>query len=154
MKKNIGKIVLGFIYLFLPVMQAQERLPDYISYEYDANGGRISRKVIYLPVLKSGSVRLQAEDTGVMEDNWQNKKVRVYPNPTQGILKINVDFGQPIESESEIVYRLYDSFGVLLLEYRSDESVTILNLMSYPKGWYILRLQSGDSIKEYKIIRN
>lgn len=154
MKKGIGIVILSFIYLFLPVTQAQERLPDYISYEYDANGARISRKVIYLPVLKSGPLRQSVENTGIVEDGWQNKKVRVYPNPTQGILKISVELDNSATNELQIIYRLYDSLGVLLLEYSSHESATIMNLSSYPKGWYILRLQSGDSIKEYKIIRN
>ncbi|MFV0267951.1 MAG: T9SS type A sorting domain-containing protein [Draconibacterium sp.] len=120
-----------------------------ISFEYDASGNREVRKVIVLS--KSAEIAAQSnqQEEVVVEDKLGNQEIRIYPNPTKGILKI--DF--PSLSETEAILNVYDLHGRLLIHKQAQEIGNELNLSSYPGGIYILNIHSGKEKREWKIIK-
>ncbi len=69
----------------------------------------------------------------------------VYPNPTQGLVYVEAPAGTTLE--------VYDLRGIKLLEAHTQNGSHTLDLSSYAKGVYLLRLQSGDRVETQRIMR-
>jgi len=131
--------------------------PFALQYSYNTSGERISR-TIQKVLLKSANnyIRDSAlfnqtinDQNESYEDNVDGKKVIIYPNPTQGQLKIEI---QGYEQTSAIVY-LYDLSGKLLINKKQFDSSIPLDLSSFTNGTYILKIVMGDKTSEWKILK-
>ena len=69
----------------------------------------------------------------------------LYPNPTQGIVYVEAPAGTTLE--------VYDLRGSKLLDAAVENGSHTLDLSSYAKGVYLLRLQSGDLVETQRIMR-
>lgn len=125
-----------------------------VKYTYDAIGRRTNRNII---VLKSAKVSPQdstavnaMEASKPFEDNLGNQKIVIYPNPTQGQLKIDVT---GLEQTTNSALYLYSLSGRLLLSKQPVDSSTPLDLSAYPNGIYILKITLGDKTSEWKIVK-
>jgi hypothetical protein len=143
-KLIITTIVLAFVLL----CQAQS-----IEYGYDNAGNRVSRRIIDM----GGPQNAKKSNAGVEDDSEAiaeqaeeeiitDRNVKIYPNPTKGILGIEL-YGEYTEEQS--VLTLYNGQGALLVTQKVSEGRNVLDLSAYPAGWYILRVGG----KEYKIIK-
>ncbi|MCR5050202.1 MAG: T9SS type A sorting domain-containing protein [Paludibacteraceae bacterium] len=77
--------------------------------------------------------------------------VKVYPNPTASMLRIDV-----VTNESaEVEYMLYTDHGQLLESKHFDPAMPIdIDMTDYPTGTYILRLtQNGQVGAGYQVIK-
>lgn len=133
---------------FLEVANAQPR----ISYTYDDNGNRDSRKVIVL-ANKSATISpdsLQArQDIKPLDDQIGLQKTRIYPNPTKGMLRI--DF--PALDDQQPIIRVYDPSGRQIVQKTALPSGNEVNLSAYPSGLYMMIINIGQEKKEWKIIK-
>lgn len=157
LKKSMELCMLGLLWIGLPEARCQKMtLVRRINYTNDANGARITRKVVYLPVFQQESAHQPKKSSAVVQDDWGKRIVKVYPNPVQEYLKIDVVYGDTTgeKTNTPMICRVYDSSGILLSDIESGEHSIVVDFSSYPKGWYIVSLQTGDDRKEYKIIRN
>jgi len=108
--------------------------------EYNLNAG--SNTFNILVVSENGyyqntySVRVNRGATGI--DNPTVEVLKVYPNPTQGMVYIEKNAG-----EQEI--ELYNSLGRLLEQTKES----YIDLSIYPKGVYLLRI-GGETVKVVK----
>lgn len=76
-----------------------------------------------------------------------NKEIKIYPNPTAGMITISTD------SDSDLYqYSLFSSIGKVLLQGSFNGSKSI-DLSSYSSGVYYLKLNSSDGTSSYKIVR-
>ena len=77
--------------------------------------------------------------------------VKVYPNPTASMLRVDV----ATNSANEVEYMLYSDHGQLLDSKRFDPSMPIdIDMTDYPTGTYILRLtQNGQVGAGYQVIK-
>lgn len=66
-------------------------------------------------------------------------EISVYPNPTTGVF--TVEFDQVFSDNATI--EIYNSLGELLFKERTVRKRNQMNLSSYPKGVYILRVNNG-----------
>jgi len=96
-----------------------------------------------LYVVGSGKIfKILGETMGVSDSN--RTEISVYPNPTTDFL--NISSNKPIQEIS-----LYSMEGKLLEKHTNIQK---LDLSKYPKGVYILTIQSGKLQKTQKIIKN
>ena len=152
MKTTILILILTLTSMFCATAQ------ETYEYKYDGSGNRILRHIIHI---KSASLLAQ-NDTIVESDSSLIKKARiykevlgksninVYPNPTRGNLKVELQ-KQPENSECSVV--LYDMEGKQITQTKIDGSQGLLDISSYPNGMYIMRVFINTEYSEWKIIK-
>jgi hypothetical protein len=128
-----------------------------INFNYDLNGNRISR-VLISGQLKSETINFPVEepDKLAIEEN-QNETVpdgetsiKIYPNPTKGILKIEI-INFPTEAKTAL--KLFDLSGLELISINNLSPAYELNLNNYKDGIYILRILINNAVTNWKIIK-
>lgn len=62
----------------------------------------------------------------------KNNEVTLYPNPTTGLLRLD-------NTTSGSMITVYNQAGTVLTNFKSSDKFTVIDLSSYPKGFYILR---------------
>jgi alpha-tubulin suppressor-like RCC1 family protein len=82
--------------------------------------------------------------TSAIQENSMENLVSVYPNPTNGNVQFSVDKG-PIQH-----IKIYNPTGVLV--YQSEKETKELNLTGYPKGVYLIQIQSADKIISKRVV--
>ena len=129
---------------------------DKVEYTYDAAGNRLSRTIILESQLRSAAIAGQEpeEETAPQERVYSDKidqsNIRIYPNPTKGILKIEITRtteGNPIHIQ------LYDISGRMLLNEPDAAPFTDLNISEQPAGTYLLKIFSDNRTTQWKIIK-
>lgn len=81
-----------------------------------------------------------------------NKSVKIYPNPTNDILNIELS----LDKTTEVQFQLFNTIGQLALTANrqvSDNQRISLNLNDLPSGIYFLQIQVNGSILSKKVIR-
>jgi hypothetical protein len=135
------------------------------TYTYDANGNRVSASVIYLSLksakldsAQSDSVKLdlnQKISNDRLLDSLDNFNVRVFPNPTQGELLIEITGTSPNEfTKQGNTIKLLNYNGQLIYDINQVTSYNTVDLTPLIKGTYILVLYINGKTKPYKIIKN
>jgi hypothetical protein len=84
------------------------------------------------------------------EDEISKDKLVVYPNPVEGILNISgINFLQ-----SKTTIEISDNAGnILNVLHPEKESALTIEMTDYPSGLYLVRIQSGNINKEFKVIK-
>ena len=118
-----------------------------ISYTYDNSGNRITRqKVISMPnMVKSVediSESTEEDDTASYEDYVAEAKITIFPNPTRGSLRIDIN-GITIPAEAKIY--LYDISGKMVMQLNAISESNTLDISSQPSGVYIMRIYMDES---------
>ena len=145
MKRNY--LLLSF--LFFLSLSASVRSQT-IEYTYDNAGNRKTRQVIILEALMASPDMVKKHTEAPATEILGERNIKVYPNPTKGDLSIEVTGGNEKE---KVEVQLSNAQGVQLQAMKVDIGKTPIDMVSYPAGWYILRVGSGDKIKEIKIIK-
>ena len=140
MKKCTYLILFGLLFMVscFPVF-------GQVSYEYtyDDSGNRITRNVIHLS-------KAQIDDQDFSVDNIDGKLIRIYPNPTKGFLKIEI----PHEGEEYLAsIKAYTINGRLIANKETAKEVYVLDLHDQPSGIYMLKIQIGNKMADWKIIK-
>lgn len=121
------------------------------EYIYDNNGNRIQRMYIILKSTTGVDVQTNADDTASIVDRFADMKFIIYPNPTKGMIKIDIqDDKQQLQKE----FLLYSLEGELLQTIEiSDTSTAFIDLSYKPSGMYLLVCRMKNERKEWKIIK-
>lgn len=119
-----------------------------ISYAYDLAGNRISRTIILSEAPQKAPAEEQSEP---FIEQFEQHEIKIFPNPTKGILIVEVNGGN---TEDNVWLTLYNLQGMVLqqIEYVVGSPKQV-NLSAYPVANYILRLHVGDKTVDYKIIK-
>lgn len=78
-------------------------------------------------------------------NSTKSTNLNVYPNPTNGILNVELEHGSKIE--------LIDINGRILETIQKSDSFQNIDLSSFDSGIYFLRVETNNIIKTQKIIR-
>lgn len=117
-----------------------------VHYKYDLEGNCISRNVIMLK--KNISSDHQKDKNPIFED--KETKIIIYPNPTKGLLKIEIpDY---IQNENSF-FSIYDLNGKLHKKIKVEGIETQLDLSNYKDGVYILQINRNGKNSSWKIIK-
>lgn len=124
---------------------------QYHQFSYNARGHRVTRQFV---VPKSATIpadSLMAKELKKpVDDQIGLQKARIYPNPTKGMLRIDL----PALTQQEAIISLHDANGRLIIQQPAVEVNNELNLSDYPAGIYIMSIQIGrNDRKEWKIIK-
>jgi hypothetical protein len=118
-----------------------------VVYAYDQAGNRVSRVTI---TLGSSPVKGYKPDSTVVEEQINSMEIKIYPNPTRGILKIEL----PDNGKDEIMrIQIFDGKGNSLINKEALTGFNEVDLSVQPKGWYVLRIVSGEVFREFKIVK-
>ncbi len=119
-----------------------------VEFTYDNSGNREIRTVISLKSATIGESEDGEEYIRPLEDQVGLQKIRIYPNPTKGLLII--DFSSYAGQDATV--QLFDRQGRIIIEHALSLSNEI-DLSAYPSGLYIMVIWVGQDKKEWKIIK-
>lgn len=118
------------------------------QYLYDANGNRISAMIIYLDRGSDDEAPL-----AVSFDDWPEVSLRVYPNPTSEMLRIDILCDDPTLLSEYGSLSLYDIQGKKLLDIYALGEENSIDFTAYPSGIYLIRLRMHQTSKIFKVIK-
>jgi hypothetical protein len=125
-----------------------------IVYHYDNAGNRIVRQyeVIYFAKKHYNDVEEEQKMPEIYEAEVLEYKITIYPNPTDGILIVDISGGE-INQQSRIF--LYNLSGTILQQWNVSQGYNTIDISSQPSGSYLLKVMP-DNQKEniWKIIKN
>jgi YD repeat-containing protein len=141
--------------MFLVLTSLRSYSQTTIHYSYDAAGNRTER-TIYLSEGKSkGSESFKDDKKEVKEviedDTFKPQTVKIYPNPTQGLLEIEVP--EDSENNFEIQIIVTDINGRVIVNKSKEPLRTTIDLSNQPGGFYTLTLKKGQISSKWKIIK-
>jgi hypothetical protein len=157
--ENMKKINLLIITLLLTAgATAQQYVIDYIYDDAGNREERIRREIIIPEQQQNTTKKTQEEiDTELAKiedefdfDAFAEGQIKVFPNPVQGELKINlVNMSDVLGAEA----KLYNIAGNLLETQILNNNYSSIDMNNHPQGIYILRLSKNNEFKEYKIVK-
>lgn len=118
-----------------------------VGFTYDADGNLILRKIIVVGPSNAKSDTNQEEK---IEEEIGEQKVIVYPNPTHGIIKLDIS---GIDGQLNNYCRIYSLNGALLINKKISGSLTEIDLSTYETGSYLMDIHLGDKTSRWKIIK-
>lgn len=167
----IHKTVLSFL-VMLYVNTSMDAQSFTAHYTYDDNGNRITATVIYLQTaVKQVQVQsehftmdsiITADSANFLKQGWKEPiiehllgfVIKVYPNPTQGILMIEVSgISEEQITNSSNVIKVWDLEGRQICSSVQLKNVNIVDLSNQSNGGYIVIIVINGLTKEYKIIK-
>lgn len=140
------------LFVFMVVLLLSESIHAQTTFEfrYDASGNRLTRTVILLKSATINPDSLEAKKSIIpLDDQIGLQEMRIYPNPTKGLLKIEL----PGLADQMAIIRVYDSGGKQILQKIALSSANEIDLSSQPAGVYIMMIRIGQENKEWKIIK-
>ena len=147
MKTKILKTALVFVSLAFVVQTNFSQ--NKVSYAYDDAGNRISRTIV-MQSKSPEQPKEQTESKTVLSETLADVTVKIYPNPTEG--RIRVDILNPPDGETANM-DLYSVSGQLIVSKRNIASSTKINISGQQNGVYILQIVIGKQHTEWKIIK-
>ena len=78
---------------------------------------------------------------------WLNRTIQVYPNPAKESVTISLLEFEP----AEII--IYNMQGVTLFSQQAHEKKTVLNINSFERGVYTVKVQTGKGLAVRKLVK-
>jgi hypothetical protein len=141
------------------------------AYTYDANGNRITTAVIYLtttsrmakiPItqITNDSTTL-ADSVNVPRQGWDKPvtgplsgfQINVYPNPTHGVLMLEVSGTGTQLSGIGNVITVWDLQGKQAMSPTLLKNTNLIDFSQKANGTYLLKISINGQTKDYKIIK-
>lgn len=142
--KTLIKLVALFTFLFAnSQLNAQT-----VYFEYDQAGNRISGKTILMA--RAEVAEEEEEATTGFTEVIDEMTIKIYPNPTEGLIR--VDFNNQPENELAKII-LYDLSGKKITSKEGISGNAELDITTQPAGIYIMKIFVGNAQSEWKIIK-
>ena len=128
-----------------------------ISYPYAPAGNRIKREVIVLDGGKKSGMENSPvaatagtgqETAAVHEQQAGSQLVRVYPNPTQGKIMLEITGSNKNASVS-----VFDMSGKMVFSKKQFGSSGEIDLSRQPNGVYVMKVLVGDKVSEWELVK-
>lgn len=118
-----------------------------ITFAYDAAGNRISREIF----IGTRSDHKNFGDESISEKIGK-RLIKIYPNPTKGLIKIELS---ELSKSTEITLNVYDLNGCQIYSFKgSSLNITEIDLSRHNNGIFILEIGIDCETTTYKIIKN
>lgn len=119
-----------------------------IKYTYDNAGNRLTRQKEI--VVQTRGALSDEEEPSVYEEELSETKVTIYPNPTRGMLKVDISGVEKFENAR---ISLYDLTGKLLQQWAGISQSNEIDLSERTPGMYIMQVVYNGKISSWKIIK-
>ena len=119
------------------------------NYVYD-NGGNMTTRTI---VLSTAPPPALSETTNINYSTdifANNTTVKVFPNPTKGILKFDI---QNLNETDKVEFQVYAISGQLLVSKQYASNDNVIDLQSQANGTYFLNIKVGAEAHQWTIIK-
>ena len=147
--KQYKILLLSLLWMcFYPMQYTQAQIQDTIAYRYDAAGNRISRTIVLSPI--SAQAPSEEKPPVVYSEVFADIQLKIYPNPTDGLVKVEI-YNLP-EGETAQIW-VYAMSGQLLTSFKDVSKAVDINISGQPAGVYVMRIVSGKFRTEWKIIK-
>ena len=145
--------ILSFLMLISIKLLAQDNTNTSVNYSYDANGNRVHRWVIMKKIKTDSTDTIHLDsllNNDIVTSKKSNHTVTLYPNPTQGLLYLNITN----LSEGETVEYIFVSLtGQELLRRKSGSPLTQIDIGNFASGIYIVNVLLGKHMETWKIVK-
>lgn len=126
-----------------------------IEFSYDQGGNRISRTLLVEKMMqgesKSGLMSESSSEIKATDLYNSEMIVFIYPNPSSGILNIEI-INMPSEAKNEL--SIYDLKGTQLLIKKNFGTPLEVDISSFRDGVYIMRIKINKIVSDWKIIKS
>ncbi|MDR1679842.1 MAG: T9SS type A sorting domain-containing protein [Prevotellaceae bacterium] len=142
-------IILPILLLFACVVWAQQT----IRYDYDAAGNRISRTLIVEELRSAkftGTIGDEIPQDELSETNGALQTVQVYPNPTTGVVFVDVAL---LPEDGKATLTVFDTGGKIVTNHSHVETNNRVDFTNTPNGIYMLRLTVEGKSRVWKVIK-
>jgi len=118
-------------------------------FSYDDSGNRTKREIV---LTKSGTILqgTSSENEDLILDKIADHEIRIFPNPTKGVLKVEI----PELPEDKSNLYVYNLQGSMLINKTVTKHIHNIDLHKYPSGMYILKIVLGTEVSEWKILKD
>jgi hypothetical protein len=143
-----------FIMLFLLCFQAKSQTPT-VHFSYDANGNRIQRWVTIEKIIKADTADSLHQDTLIKNrisgaENKEGQMISLYPNPTQGLLDLQITGMKEGETAEYVFVSLT---GQELMRKKTGLATTKIDISSFAPGTYIVNVTLGKRVERWKVVK-
>jgi hypothetical protein len=121
-----------------------------IGYSYDAAGNRVKREIVMSPRRAMTRQQNQKLENQSFSDMVRDHSIKIYPNPTEGALKISILGLKEADVCSIGVYTLQGS--QILTEDVTSGNIGI-DISNQPAGIYLLKIAINNNSTTWKIIK-
>lgn len=118
-----------------------------VTYRYDAAGNRIQRTVTLQTQLQSSP---SASDMALMNDIIAEHGIKIYPNPTRGMLSVEIN---EYSDDLNVEYWLSDMSGRIINHQKASSKTAYFDLNKYPAGIYLLKIKVNDETAVWKVVK-
>ena len=115
---------------------------------YDDAGNRLTRKKEI--VVQTRGALNNGEEPSVYEEELSETKVTIYPNPTKGMLKVDISGVEKFENAR---ISLYDLTGKLSQQWAGISQSNEIDLSERTPGMYIMQIVYNGNASSWKIIK-
>jgi hypothetical protein len=141
--KHLLIVAIAFAWL------SQNPVNSQTSFTYNSVGSMVKRATI---ILKSASTTSSNKEKEEFTDNsFDNKVVKIYPNPTKGALQIEIPADQGNGFTIQIT--VTELSGRIIVSQNAEPGLNNVDLLSSPNGIYILTLRRSDIVSQWKVIK-
>jgi hypothetical protein len=134
------------LFFYFLLFAASNLYAQTVSYTYDNAGNRIERVIN----MTSSAALRSPEGATALEDVIAQQEIRIYPNPTQGMLTVEiVHFTDNLQAD----FVLTDLSGKIIDRRRATSGSLTFNLSPHPSGIYLLRSVMNGETTTWKIIK-
>lgn len=146
--KHTPKQIVSTLVLFVPLSFGwnADAYSQRIEYIYDNAGNRETRQP---QIIVQRIDSLENEKNANREKMLENKVI-IYPNPTCGILQIDI---LKVENFNDYKISLYNSSGKQLQQWPSVSQSNVIDISDYASGIYILQVTCNTDVGNWKIIK-
>lgn len=143
MYKKLTSVLIALVFISLP----SAVLSQAVSYAYDSSGNRIKREIRMNANKKPGC---SGVDDIHVQETISERNVRIYPNPTKGMLKVEI-VGYETDDTGQI--DLFSLAGQHLFAERLSSESSLIDISGSPNGIYILQISINGKSTSWKIIK-
>ena len=90
------------------------------------------------------------DEIPINDDVLTEMSVNAYPNPTQGILYVDI---AGVDLQGGLVIEIFATSGLLVGKWTGTSSNYTIDISDKPAGIYILRVTSGKDVKTSRIVK-
>jgi hypothetical protein len=125
-----------------------------VYFTYDDAGNRTTRSIHLVKATSAINEQDSLTYSHMHKDSVLytdfDQKIKIYPNPTKGQLKVELK-GFDLTQKSGIY--VYNPTGILILQKTPAHESDVIDLSNYSIGIYVMRIIISDKVSEWKIIK-
>ena len=119
-------------------------------FTYDASGNRTERVIDLTKSAEITASSSSLSEEKLFEAELANLDIRIYPNPTKGVLKVEI----PDIGDIQPTLVIYNLQGKQLVHKTVSNQISTINLSDQPAGMYIMKIVYGQESLDWKIIKD